>query len=188
MTTKNVERPGALIWITGLSGVGKTRFATELSAVFQSRGHSTVAVDGDVVRSIFGNAERYDRAARIETAYQYARLCHFLVAQGLTVICSTISLFHEIQAWNRTHTSPYYEIWVKRDWAQLLKEDGKQLYAKALSGELENVVGVDIPPEYPEYPALVIDNATPSELPCIAGAVVDWYEETLVTPTRGQPA
>lgn len=62
-----------------------------------------VYLDGDVLREVFGNNQDYSRQGRLNLAWRYSHLCHMLVVQGLTVVCATISLFHEIQAWNRKH-------------------------------------------------------------------------------------
>src|SRR3990167_9023119 len=77
-----------------------------------------------------------------------------LAVQGINVVCATISLFHEVQAWKRQHLPNYTEIVLKPPFEVLLERNPKQLYSRALAGEIQNVVGVDIEPEWPLNPEL----------------------------------
>ena len=153
-----------LFWITGLSGSGKTTFANILLEKLKSTGKKAVLLDGDVIREIFDNNSEYDRASRLKTAYQYSKLALFLTKNDISVICSTISLFHEVQEWNRKNIQNYLEIFVKVEMKELLKRNSKKIYSKAISGELKNVVGIDIEAEFPENPDLILDNISENEL------------------------
>lgn len=162
-----------LFWITGLSGSGKTTFAHVVVEKIESLGRKTVLIDGDVIREIFDNVEDYGREARLKTAYQYSKLAAFLVKNGVDVVCSTISLFHEVQEWNRKNIPNYVEIFVKVDGEKLLQRDSKKIYSRAKSGELKNVVGVDIVAEFPKNPDLVLDNISQSDLEIYATKAIE---------------
>lgn len=152
-----------LFWITGLSGSGKTTFAHILLDKLNAAKQKTVLIDGDVIREIFGNEVDYSCEARLKMAYKYSHLANFLVKQDLNVVCSTISLFHEIQEYNRTNIKNYIEIFVKTEMSELIKRDSKAIYSRAFNGKLRDVVGVDIKAEFPQSPDLILDNATPKD-------------------------
>ena len=86
----------SVYWVTGLSGAGKTTITTELVSRLRRDGVQVVHIDGDVIRRMNGNDLGYDLKDRIANAYRISRLCQFLQSQGVTVICSTMSLYPEI--------------------------------------------------------------------------------------------
>lgn len=146
---------GSVYWITGLAGSGKSTLGRQLTQYLREQRLPVVYLDGDVMREVFGSGN-YTRADRLALAWRYSHLCHMLAIQGLNVVCATISLFHEIQAWNRKHQPGYFEICLNVPFEELLKRNPKKLYSRALSGEITNVVGVDIEPEWPLNPDIVL--------------------------------
>lgn len=150
-------KAGTVTWITGLSGSGKTTLAKEWISYLRTTGLSTVLLDGDELRSVFGDLFNYTQESRLAASLHYSRLCKLLSDQGLHVVCSTISLFHQTQQWNKQHVQNYVEIYLKASPQQLIKRDVKNLYQQALNGTLNNVVGVDIPIEEPTTPDLTLD-------------------------------
>lgn len=155
----NNQQYGHVFWITGLSGSGKTSFSDILQQQFSANNIPFIVIDGDVIRDIFGETTDYDRDSRLKLAYRNARLCKFLSHQGMNVICATISLFHEVQDWNHQHITHYHEIFIKRDIEILIAEDHKNIYRKAKVGDMKNVVGIDITPEFPKNPDMIIDHS-----------------------------
>ncbi|MBY0429762.1 MAG: adenylyl-sulfate kinase [Rhodospirillales bacterium] len=147
-------RFGVVYWITGLSAAGKSTLARHLRQALTARGRNAILVDGDAVRTLLPGRSAYDRAARLEIALFNGRLCLFLAEQGLDVVCATISLFHECQAWNRANIPTYREIYLKVPLEELARRDTKNLYQGAT-----NVVGVDIPAEEPLNPDFLFDHA-----------------------------
>ena len=87
-----------------------------------------------------------------------ARLCRLLAGQGADVVCATISLFHEVQRWNRENIPGYREIYLRVPIDELRRRDNKGIYAGAQGGDARDVVGLDVPAETPESPDLVLDN------------------------------
>jgi phosphohistidine swiveling domain-containing protein len=81
-----------------------------------------------------------------------------LAAQGFDIVCSTISLFHEVQLWNRENIPRYHEIFVRVPLEELKRRDTKGIYSAASNGHTENIVGLDIPAEIPQAPDLILDN------------------------------
>ena len=149
---------GLVVWLTGLAGSGKSTLAKELYIKLQSQALNVVYLDGDELRDVLG-AYSYDKQGRISVAKKRADLARLLSRQGIITIVSTISMFDEIYAYNREHFPNYLEVYVSCDYDELIRRDQKQIYSKALKGELPNVVGVDI--DYDEPKAhLRIDNTT----------------------------
>ena len=75
-----------------------------------------------------------------------------LASQGTDVVCPTISLFHEVQLWNRQNIPGYREIYLRVPMEELRRRDAKGIYAAAARGDLRDVVGLDVPAELPEAP------------------------------------
>jgi cytidine diphosphoramidate kinase len=150
------------IWLTGLSSTGKSAVSTALRALLLERGVAPVLLDGDQVREALPWPTGYEREQRLQLARFYGRLARTFAEQGHVVICSTVSLFHEVQAWNREHIPGYFEVWLRAPAAELARRDGaKQVYAGARGA----VVGHDVAPEFPRSPDLIVDNhgaTTPS--------------------------
>lgn len=138
-----------LFWITGLAGSGKSTLASHLVKALQKINRPVVLLDGDTLREIFQEEADYSRETRLKIAWRNARLCKFLVDQGIMVVCATISLFHEIQRWNRENIDGYCEIYLDISLDILMKRDQKSLYTGSKEGIVKNVVGVDIPAEFP---------------------------------------
>jgi glutamine kinase len=117
-----------------------------------------VFLDGDALRAAIADDLGHGREDRRRAAMRHGRTCKLLAEQGIPVVCSTISLFHEVQRWNRANIPGYREIYLRVPLPELERRDPKGLYARARRGETKNVVGIDVQPEEPENPDLVIDN------------------------------
>lgn len=143
------------IWLTGLSSTGKSSVAGELRALLLRRGIAPVRLDGDVLRAALPYPTGYERDERLDLARFYGRLAREFVQQGHVVICSTVSLFHEVQDWNRQHIPGYLEVWLRAPAAELQRRDRDR---RVYTGARGAVVGHDLAPELPRTPDLVIDN------------------------------
>lgn len=147
------ELCGTVVWITGLSGAGKSTVAHAVADALRAGGKSVVYLDGDVLREILGAVHAHSPEERLVLARTYGRFCHALAAQGLWVVCSTIAMFHSVRTWNRTNNPRYLEIYLRVPMDELKRRDPKGLYAKGV-----NMMGVDMGFEEPLSPDLVIDN------------------------------
>ncbi|MBV8601217.1 MAG: adenylyl-sulfate kinase, partial [Candidatus Eremiobacteraeota bacterium] len=97
----HVRPAGRVYWITGFSGAGKSTLARALAERLRADGETPILLDGDELRSVLGKEDAYTATERAELAMSYGRLCKLLSDQGFTVICATISMFHEVRDWNR---------------------------------------------------------------------------------------
>ncbi|EEO25453.1 adenylyl-sulfate kinase [Helicobacter winghamensis] len=136
---------GAVIWICGLAGAGKTTYAQSLYLSLKKERENVVLLDGDVFRNIFQEDPDFTAKGRLRVAKKISALCSFLAFNGMVVVCATISLFEEIYSMNRQNISHYFEVFVKCSMQELIKRDKKNLYSRIQSNEISNVMGVDIP-------------------------------------------
>ena len=170
-----------VIWIIGLSGAGKTTLANEVVRIARQSVSNVVHVDGDVVRTIFGNDLGHSPEDRRANAFRISRLCAFLDSEGINVVCSILSIFADNREWNREHIPHYHQVFIDAPMADLVARDGKGLYRKARLGEIHDVVGVDIPFDRPDDSDLVIPNrGTRRELLEQAHALAKLIGETRV--------
>ncbi len=147
-----------VVWIIGLSGSGKTTLAGQVTACLREAGRSVVMLDGDIVRELFKNDVDHSIDGRRRNAERLSTLTKFISDQGVDVVAAVLSIFPDWREWNRQNVSGYQEVYLKASMDTLLRRETKGLYARALRGEINNVVGVDIPFPEPENPDLVLDN------------------------------
>lgn len=162
---------GQVIWITGLSGAGKTTVAAALGKCLREHGLIPILLDGDILRNLFSSSDEtrksYARKERVMLSHKYALLCKNLSSQGFTVIISTISMYDEIYAWNRTNLPNYFETYLKVPLKELCRRDPKNIYKNFNSGTQTNVAGLDLKVDQPTEAHLVINfksGQTPQEI------------------------
>lgn len=138
-----------VVWITGLSGAGKSTVAGLVRRRLGKLGVRSVLLDGDRMRSIIPFDLGYREADRLLLAGFYARLAKEIAEQGNMVVCSTISLFHQVHEWNRANIVNYVETW--------LRVPADELRSRGRTAR-RDTVGANIRAEFPTRPDLVIDN------------------------------
>jgi len=146
-----------IIWLIGMSGSGKTTISKELYDALKPQSPNLVYLDGDDFREMFRNDVDHTIDGRRKNAERISHTCQLLDKQGIHVIASVLSIFPDWQAWNREHFQDYFEIFLDIPLDVLIQRDVKNLYARAESGRIPNVVGFDIPFPPPPNPDLTID-------------------------------
>ena len=142
-----------VVWITGLSGSGKSTVTTRLRNRLVKSGIEPVVLDGDRIRAIMPVRFGYEESDRRRLAMFYARLAQEIAGPGRLVLCSTISLFHEVHEWNRENNEHYVEVFLRVPLDELRARDGRAaLYAGG------SAVGSGVTAEFPETPDVLIDN------------------------------
>lgn len=149
---------GTVYWLTGLSGAGKSTLGSLLFKHLREIETNVVYLDGDTLREVFGGKHGHTQEERRQLAMRYSRLCKMLSDQGIDVVCATISLFHEVQDWNRNNILKYKEIYIEVPMSILIERDQKELYSRALRGEINNVMGIDVDIEAPKKPDVIVVN------------------------------
>jgi len=141
-----------LFWITGLPGSGKTTIAKKIHKSIEKRYGPTIEISGDELRKIF-LFKNYDIKSRKFYAKSYSKFCKLLIKKKFNVIFSTVSLFHNVQRWNRKNIKGYYEIFINSDVKKIIKLNKKKIYKKK-----SNLIGVNLNAEFPKKPNLIIKN------------------------------
>lgn len=154
--TQDMTQAGTVYWITGLSGAGKSTVCRALVDRLRSQGRNVLMLDGDELRALFKATGAHRREERLALALRYAGLCNMLASQGADVAIATISLFHEVHAWNRANLPGYLEIYLDVPLAELARRDSKGLYGRAARGEVRDVAGLDCPVDAPLAPHVPI--------------------------------
>lgn len=149
----------AVVWLTGLSGAGKSTIAAHLERTLFGRGVLAAVLDGDDLRhGLCGDLgfSMQDRRTNVRRAAHAARL--FFDA-GHVVICALISPTAEARAAARAALPDgrFFEVYVRCPLAECRRRDPKGLYAKAARGEIADFTGVSSPYETPAAPEIVID-------------------------------
>ena len=155
------QRPG-VVWLTGLSGAGKSTIANLLEKKLHALGHHTYLLDGDNLRHGLNKDLGFTEADRVENIRRVAELARLMVDAGLIVITAFISPFRAERQLARSLVAEgeFVEVHVDVTLAAAEQRDLKGLYAKARRGDLKNFTGIDSPYETPEAPDLHIDTAT----------------------------
>ena len=134
-----------IIWITGISGSGKTTIAEGIISKYKKILPTLINVDGDLVREFFENNLQYDEESRIKQIKRIQRISKFLEKQQLILIVSALYSNPGLLKWNRENFLNYYEIFLDAPLELVKKRDPKKLYKKFASGKEKNIVGIDIP-------------------------------------------
>lgn len=175
------EGTGQVVWITGLSGAGKSTLSRAFVERLRRDGHPTVLLDGDELREVFGattaNRQNHGREGRLALALQYAQLCRVIAAQGHTVVIATISLFHEVHAWNRAHLPRYFEVYLKVPVQELRRRDPKGIYRRFDAGELHNVAGLDLQIDEPIAPDWEVPFTSHSNIEILTEALLERFNK-----------
>jgi adenylylsulfate kinase-like enzyme len=148
-----------VIWLTGLSGAGKTALSDALIAAVKPRLPTLVRLDGDVIRAIFGAGLGYSEPERVVQIKRIQALAKELDHQGFVVLVAALYAHPELLAWNRANFSDYFEVYLNTSLDEVRRRDSKGLYGRAKAGEQHNVVGIDIPWHAPKNADLVLDGA-----------------------------
>ena len=162
-----------VIWITGLSGSGKSTLSSELYRRLKASHPTLVRLDGDDIRAAFGADLSYREPDRARQIARIQRIAKLLADQGIDVIVGALYAHPDLLAWNRANLPDYFEIYLKAEIEFLRGRDPKGLYARAIRGEMTDVVGLDIPWHAPANPDLVVDAAVAPPVEAMARHVID---------------
>jgi len=171
---RNGHRP-CVVWLTGLSGAGKSTIADLVERALHADGRHTFLLDGDNVRHGLNSDLGFSDADRVENIRRIAEVAALMVDAGLIVLVSFISPFRAERALARelVAENEFCEVFVDTPLAVAEQRDPKGLYARARRGELPNFTGIDSPYEPPENPELRLDT-TALGPEAAAAAVVAW--------------
>lgn len=149
---------GATVWLTGLSGSGKSTVAVELERRLLAAGRPAYLLDGDNLRHGLNGDLGFSASDRDENVRRVAQVARLFADAGLVAIVPLISPYrHARQQARDLHDAaglPFLEVFVDTPLDLCEQRDPKGLYAKARAGELTGMTGIDDPYEAPDRPEL----------------------------------
>ena len=177
---KNDHKP-CVVWLTGLSGSGKTSTANALENKLHALGYKTYTLDGDNVRHGLNNDLGFTDADRVENIRRVAEVAKLMVDAGLIVITAFISPFISERKYARQilADNEFIEVFVDAPIEVCEARDPKGLYKKARSGQLKNFTGVDSEYQKPQNPEIVLES---SKKP--AEELANYVLEYLISKTK----
>jgi adenylylsulfate kinase-like enzyme len=149
------KNKGILFWITGLSGSGKTTLGKKIKKDITKIYGPTIMISGDDIRKIFKlkGHEYNDRAVILR---KYSLFAKYITEQKINIILAVVGMIEAPRKWNRINIENYIEIYIKSSIKDIIKLNKKKIYNKKNPGKL---IGIDIKPEYPKNPDILIINS-----------------------------
>lgn len=155
------SKKGFTLWLTGLSGAGKTTLAGLLATELRARGVSIEILDGDEVRTNLSKGLGFSKEDRDTNIRRIGYVCRLLSRNGVGMVSAAISPYSavrdEVRLAVEQDGAAFIEVFVKCPIAVLSERDVKGLYKKALAGELKGFTGVSDPYEEPLAPDVVVE-------------------------------
>lgn len=146
------QKCGVTIWLTGLSGVGKTTISRFLEKELQAQGYRVAVLDGDVVRQNLTQGLGFSREDRDENVRRIGFMADLLTRNGVFVIVSAISPYRNARQEVRQRIGDFIEVYVNAPLAVCEQRDVKGLYKRVRAGEIKHFTGIDDPYESPLSP------------------------------------
>ncbi|HZD37347.1 MAG TPA: adenylyl-sulfate kinase [Actinomycetes bacterium] len=170
----NVDN-GFVLWLTGLSGAGKSTIAGAVAPRLLERGHRIEVLDGDEVRTNLCQGLGFSREDRDTNIARIGYVAGKLAKHGVAVVVAAISPYSEARDKVRASVQRFVEVHVAAPVSTCAERDTKGLYAKAMAGEIKNFTGVNDPYEAPASPEITLhtERETVEES---AATVLAWLE------------
>lgn len=156
-----------MIWLTGLSGSGKSTIASALEARFKGLKLPVEVIDGDQFRKYFGQELGYSREDRDINVNRMGYLAKILACHGVTVVVAAITPYRDTRECWKKEIDKFIEVYVHCPLDVCIQRDVKGLYAKALSGEIASFTGISDPYEEPLNPDVRVDSFRQTTEQCV---------------------
>ena len=158
---------GFTVWLTGLSGAGKSTIARALEARLIERGLLVDVLDGDEIRKLLSKGLGFSRTDRDKNILRIAYVAALLTKHGGAVICGAISPYAQARREARKRIGNFIEVYVHCPLEELIRRDTKGLYLRALSGELKRFTGISDTYEEPQAPDVTCETKAESVEQCV---------------------
>jgi len=166
MDLSNMSDKGLVIWLTGLSGAGKTTLARSVSNHLKAAGLRVELLDGDEVRENLSRGLGFSKEDRETNIRRIGFVARLLARNGVAVLGAAISPYQQSRDDVRNSIQAddirFVEVFVRCPLDELIQRDVKGLYAKALAGEIKHFTGVSDPYEEPLSPEIIVDSSEES--------------------------
>jgi adenylyl-sulfate kinase len=177
------EQKGFVLWMTGLSGAGKTTLALALEPELKKREVLIERLDGDIVREDLTRDLGFSKEDRDENIRRVTFVAKLLSRNGVGVVASFISPYQETRDYVRGQVTNFVEVFVHAPLETVIERDVKGLYQKAIAGEIPNFTGISDPYEAPENPEIIVNTAEQSLAESVE-TVLGRLEEMGLIPTK----
>lgn len=147
-----MEHRGVTVWLTGLSGAGKSTITEALEQELRSRGCKLEVLDGDIVRTNLTKGLGFSKEDRDENIRRIGFVSHLLTRNGVIVLVSAISPYRDVRDAVRDRIGDFMEVYVSAPLDVCEARDVKGLYKRARAGEIKQFTGIDDPYEPPLNP------------------------------------
>lgn len=147
---------GFVIWLTGMTGAGKSTLSHHLGKRFAAAGRPAEVIDGDAPNELLTRGLGVSKEDRDTAVRRLGAVARMLVRHGAVVVVASLSPFREPREAVRREVRRFVEVFVDAPMETLLARDSEGMYRKALAHELTNVAGIDDPYEPPGHPELVV--------------------------------
>lgn len=179
-----MKSQGITVWLTGLSGAGKTTIAQGLKQELRQRDYPVELLDGDVVRTYLSKGLGFTKEDRDTNVRRIGFVASLLSRNGVVAIAAAISPYQAVRNEVRMMSENFIEVYVNAPLTVCEARDVKGLYAKARAGEIHNFTGIDDPYEEPLNPELVCNTAQESVEKSVAKVLVALEELGYVSVTQ----
>ncbi len=169
-----IKAKPAVIWLTGLSGAGKTTIAHALIQQFKNKSITPVLLDGDEIRHAI-KQNGFDEESRKKHNLNVGFIASLFEKQGNVVIVSLISPYDDIRNEIRLMCSNFIEVYVATNLEVCMQRDPKGLYKKAKAGEIKDFTGISAPYYPPLKPEITIDTFNVT-VPQAVGRILQLYK------------
>jgi adenylylsulfate kinase len=149
-----MKQRGVTVWLTGLSGAGKTTITEALQQKLIEEGYEFEVLDGDIVRTNLTKGLGFSKEDRDENIRRIGFVSNLLTRHGVIVLVSAISPYREIREEVREKIGNFVEVFVNAPLSVCEDRDVKGLYKKARSGEIKTFTGISDPYEPPANPEI----------------------------------
>ncbi len=157
---QRLKQTAVTVWMTGLSGAGKSTIANEVEKRLFAEGKHTMLLDGDNVRMGLNKNLGFGEADRVENIRRVAEVSKLINDAGIIVLASFISPFHQDRRNAKEIIGDrFIEVYVSTPLEECEKRDKKGLYKKAREGALSDFTGISSPYEIPQNPDIVVDTS-----------------------------
>jgi len=165
-----LNQRGCVVWLTGLSGSGKTTIARALEERMTSDGYLCYVLDGDAIRRGLNSDLGFTAADRKENIRRVSEVAALFADAGVITITAFISPYRADRRRARSLLTgnPFIEVFLNTPLEVCEERDPKNLYRKARNGEISDFTGISAPFEPPENPEITLDTSKKSIVECVS--------------------